>query len=258
MNSSDEAIFIVSVGTVLVALLATFIILFVILYKRAQLKHKMERQDLERSLLKAEVETREQTMTDISRDLHDNFGQIASLVKMQLAMVSKKVGKEDREKLDECNELLAQLIHEIRNLSTSLNAKRLHQIGLYEMIEKDLERMSKLSPIKLELLSEPPSITVSEQTSVFLYRMFQEMMNNVLRHSEASKAWVNFEKKGTHLLLSVKDNGKGIPKILPERGAGEGGNGLVNIQERCKILGADCTIQSSSENGTFIAIKLPI
>lgn len=246
-------------GTILVTVLVVFIILFVILYKKAQLKFELERQEFQQALLQTEVEIREQTLSNISRDLHDNFGQIASLVKIHLAMISKtELKEEDRTRVEESVELVRDLIKEIRSLSTSLNSQNLAELGIVSMIENDISRIKRTGFIDIQLHYKPVHISIDPQKAIFLYRMFQEMINNILKHSEATKASVGIESSAGTLTLKVNDNGKGMPKQkLKNDQKGVFGNGLLNIKERCKIIGATYSIESYPNKGTFIEIKLP-
>ncbi len=246
-------------GTVLVTVLTVFIILFVILYKKAQLKFELERQQFQQALLQTEVEIREQTLSNISRDLHDNFGQIASLVKIHLAMISKaELKDEDRLRLEESVDLVRDLIKEIRSLSTSLNSQNLTEKGIVNMIENDIARINRTGFIDIKLLYKPHKISIDPNKAIFLYRMFQEMLNNILKHSEATKARVGIEYSDQMLTLKVNDNGKGMPRGISKNQEPRGyGNGLLNIKERCKIIGATYSIESYPNKGTFIEIKLP-
>ncbi len=246
-------------GTVLVTVLTVFIILFVILYKKAQLKFELERQQFQQALLQTEVEIREQTLLNISRDLHDNFGQIASLVKIHLAMISKAELKDkDRLRVEESVDLVRDLIKEIRSLSTSLNSQNIAKQGIVGMIEHDISRIQRSGFIDIKLLYKSAQIAIDPQKAIFLYRMFQEMLNNILKHSEATKATVGIDCTDNILTLKVRDNGKGMSKTRNFHSPVNGyGNGLLNIKERCKIIGATYSIESYPNKGTFIEIKLP-
>lgn len=246
-------------GTVLVTLLVVFIIFVVILYRKAQLKFELERQQFQQALLQAEVEIRDQTLSDVSRDLHDNLGQIASLIKINLNMVSDALGDDDRVRIEESRELLKKLMSDFRTLSSSLATRDLRQMSLLRLIEADVERINRSGFIDIKMLSKPEEPELNPEISIFIYRMFQELINNILKHSGASRARVNVVNEGDRLLLQVSDNGRGMDASLLEAGKTPGGgNGLGNIRERCRIIGASCTFESSPNKGTFIEISLPV
>jgi len=223
------------------------------------MKFQIERQDYQRAILQTEVEIREQTLSDVSRDLHDNFGQIASLIKINLNLLSSNLDEEDQLKVIESKDLLRRMIQDIRELSSSLKGNRIEEIGLAELISRDISRVNSSGYINVQFINGIENYSPPPYHSIFVYRMFQEMINNILKHSEASEAHVSLETSKDKLILSVKDDGIGM--MMPPQGIKEddkpGGNGLKNIQERCKIIGAKYSIDSSPNNGTFIKVILP-
>ncbi|MFZ6051510.1 sensor histidine kinase [Halocola ammonii] len=246
------------VGTALFSIMVLFIILFVVSYRKSQIKFQLERQQYQRAILQTEVEIREQTLTDISRDLHDNFGQVASLIKINLNLLSANLEKDDQLKVIESKELLTQMIQDIRELSSSLQGDKIEKIGLAEKISRDVNRVNASGYIKVQFINDIKDFTPPPHYSIFVYRMFQEMINNILKHSEASEAEVKLEANEGSFKLSVKDDGIGM--MLANNGHQKnksGGNGLRNIKERCKIIGAKYSIDSSPNSGTFIEITLP-
>lgn len=245
-------------GTVLVTVLVGFIIFFVFLYKKAQLKFELERQQFQQALLETEVEIREQTLADIARELHDNIGQIASLAKIQLNMLPSLGGQSEFEKLEESRQLLQHLISEIRGLSNSLNYENVQNVGLIGMMEKDIVRINKSGFVKVIFHNSLSDLSLDSKIAIFLYRMFQEAVNNILKHSEADEVIVTLEQKNQELTLQVADNGIGVKySELQSLLESSTGNGLRNIKHRCKLIGAKFNMESRENIGTFISINLP-
>ncbi|MGB0979530.1 MAG: sensor histidine kinase, partial [Croceimicrobium sp.] len=147
MKLIDDVEFLLVFGTFMAGILIAFIILIVVLYRRSQLKMQLERQNFQQSLLETEVEIQEQTLHNISRDLHDNFGQIASLIKINLNLLSKDLPELDRNRISESKDLLSKLIGDIRVLSSSLAAENLEKQGLAKRIESDLDRVKRTGAI---------------------------------------------------------------------------------------------------------------
>lgn len=255
---THDTIFPLFAGTILVTILMVFIILFVILYKKAQLKFELERQQFQQALLETEVEIREQTLADIARELHDNIGQIASLAKIQLNMLPSPEGQSEFEKLEESRQLLQHLISEIRGLSNSLNYENVQNVGLIGMMEKDIVRINKSGFVKVIFHNSLSDLSLDSKIAIFLYRMFQEAINNILKHSEADEVIVSLEQKNQELILQVADNGIGIKySELQSLLESSTGNGLRNIKHRCKLIGAKFNMESRENIGTFISINLP-
>tara|TARA_B100000809_G_C15116876_1_gene522798 strand:+ start:1067 stop:1825 length:759 start_codon:yes stop_codon:yes gene_type:complete len=251
MSNIDFIIPIAS-GTILMSVLVVFIIYFVLLYRKKQEEYEWDKEQAKQLLLTTKIEIKEQTMSNISRELHDNFGQIASLVKINLNMINCE-HEEDKLKVDDTIELVKKLISEIKILSTTIKGENLERFGLINMIDKDIERLSKLDYLTISRRGEQELPEMSHETEVFLYRMTQEIFNNILQHSESTEAILDITKKVDRLVLNFKDNGKGFdPKMNKQ------GNGLINLEERCKLISAKLNIESQPNKGTLITISLKI
>ncbi len=238
-------------GTVLVTALVIFIIFFVILYSRAQLKFRLERQQFQQALLESEIEIRKETLHSVARDLHDNLGQVASLIKINMNLLEPEL-KGESQYLSESKALLSRLIQDMRQLTNELYAQDLNKIDLSEMIRKDLERINSIGMIQIEFQDETEDLSLSPEIALFLYRMFQEMINNILKHSGAVSASVHLRTTREKLVLRVQDDGKGFDTDQNP------GNGLNTIRERCQIIGAKYAINSSKNKGTFIEVLYPL
>lgn len=238
-------------STLLVLFLVSFIILFVILYNKTQLNFRLERQRFHQELLETEIEIREQTLSNVSQELHDNVGQVAALLKMNLRQIQSV--PESKEQLHLSNELIQQLIMDIKDISTSLQNHQLAEIGLNEAITKDCERVKKLGFISVQLDCSTSLTDVDVNTSIFLYRMYQEAINNVISHSQASKVIVSLQEANNVLHLTIEDNGIGF-----NSSSGRIGNGLSNLTKRAKTIDAQLQLNSKKGKGTTVLISLPL
>ncbi len=241
-------------GTVLFSGLAVFIVLFIFQYRRAQQKFEWERQQFKQTLLEAEIEIREQTLKNISQELHDNFGQIASLIKINLCMMSINLSTPDREKVDASMDLIRRLIGDIKSLSASLNSENLKRIGFIQAVKNDCERINKAG-LQVELLIKTPLPELQFEIEILLYRMSQEIFSNMLQHSNASNASLHISANEEVLKLAFEDNGRGFDPLSDKNRRGQG---LRNLAERCKLLGAVLRIKSSLDVGTNIHIILSL
>jgi two-component system, NarL family, sensor kinase len=251
MNDRTDLIIAIVASTIVMALLTTFIIYFIVIYRKKQRAFEWERETFKQALLKAEVEIKEQTLADISRELHDNLGQIASLIKINLAMVSPGLSDDDKQKILESQELLKQLIRDIKSLSVSLKGENLERFGLLGMIEKDIERYGKISGMRLYLEAGRELPKFEPSIEIFLYRMSQEIFNNILKHSNATLVNVSMSQADNWFRLTITDNGKGFDTKAEHQGAG-----LVNLGERCAVIGARLDIKSLPGQGTTVGIEL--
>ena len=236
-------------GTILMTVFLSFIIYFVLLYRKKQLEYEWEKEQAKQLLLKTQIEIKEQTMSNISRELHDNFGQIASLIKINLGMM--KVKDKDNEAVNESLDLVKQLILDIKSLSTTLKGENLKRFGLLNMIDKDMARISKLDSIHLSRTGIDSIPNLESEKEVFLYRISQEIFNNVLQHSGANQAILDVELSNKLITFKFSDNGKGFDTSTNKKG-----NGLINLYERCELINADLSIDSNVGEGTTIVIKI--
>jgi two-component system, NarL family, sensor kinase len=250
MSNDTDLIISIAAATAVMIILSGGIIYFVIIYRRKQQVFEQERQAFKLALHKTEIEIKEQTLSDISRELHDNIGQIASLIKINLNLVLPHLSLNDREKVSESLDLLKQLIKDIQSLSVSLKGENLKRFGLLKMIEKDVEQYQR--SIGLIHFSAPPELPELDYAiEIFLYRMSQEIFNNIIKHAQASEAEVFIEAVTNSLIFRITDNGKGF--LVSEE---NNGSGLINLKERCEIIGAKLEIESEPGHGTQITIKL--
>ena len=245
----DSVVFPVLFGTLIFGLLVGFLILFILLYKRSQLKFELERQAFKQEQLETQIEIREQTLNDVSRDLHDNLGQLASLVKINLSMMSPEDAA-TKERISETKELLQQLIDDLRSLSVSLNGENLSKLGLVGMIRRDIARIQHSGYLETQVELMEDLGPLEETKLVFLYRIFQELVNNVLKHSQATQLVVKLYHQNSQLKLEVSDNGTGFSSKVTK------GSGLNNIDKRCSMIGAKYSVQS--DQGTHIEVILPM
>ena len=238
-------------GTVLVFLLSVFIIVFVIQYGKTQLKFKLERQQFQQDLLQTEIEIQQQTLSNVSQELHDNIGQIAALVKMNLYQLKESIAPENQQRLEESTKLVQQLISDVKNISSSLSNHQLLESGLAVAIKNDCKRIQNLGLLNLKVVLSEGLAQIDVNSSIFLYRMYQEITNNLLTHSQATEGIVELNGKNKRLSLKIKDNGIGFSPTEPAKG-----NGLENLKKRCATIGADLKITTAKNKGTEILIEL--
>jgi signal transduction histidine kinase len=249
-NKSDLLIAIV-VATSVMMILSAFVLYFVIIYRKKQQNFEREREVFKQALMKTEIEIKEQTLSDISRELHDNIGQIASLIKINLNLVLPNLQSEDHEKVDESLQLLKQLIKDIQSVSVSLKGENLKRFGFLGMMERDIERYQKTAGLTIQLSSPASMPELDPAVEIFLYRMSQEIFNNIIKHAKATEVNARLAIKNKQLILSFQDNGVGFDPAKEINGSG-----LINLKERCKMIHADFDLHSEPNAGTKITITL--
>ena len=233
-----------------------FIIYFIVLYRNKQLKNIKEQEQLQfrfsQELLKAQIEIQEQTLSNISSEIHDNITQVLFFIKLNLKMVVAE-NETNRKKIDESHDLIAQTINDLRNLSKSLSFEHITNLGLKRALEIEVERINNSGVIGTDLLVEGESYSLGVQKELVLFRICQEALNNTLKHSGANQFKINLQYHQELFNLTVGDNGSGF---LVDQSIQNPGLGLNNIKNRASLIGAAAVIESSPGKGCTIKVTI--
>jgi len=256
-DSTELIIGIIAV-TVLFLVLASFIVAFLLVFMRKRKEHLHERMmreaEFQKELLKAQLEIQEQTMKNISQEIHDNIGQVLSLAKMNLSKFEIDRANSDEAVLS-AKQLVSKAVSDLRDLSKTLNTDTISTIGFMKAIELELQLVEKTTGIKTEMQETGNSQTLPSQQELILFRIVQESLHNSIKHASASllSLKANWENEKFH--LTVADNGKGFD--FSKNAHGEG-SGLHNMKSRSKLIGAVWQLESALGKGTQIHIIIPL
>lgn len=240
-------------------LLAGFIILFSIIYRLRVNKHLREKKLMESSfqqtLLLSQLEIQEQTLQHISHELHDNLGQVASLIKINLNTLKLNDPVKATEKIETTKDITRQLITDLKLLSVRLGTDRITQTGLLKALETEIDRLNKTGQFSATLVSQDNLSPLHNDKAIIVYRMAQEILNNIVKHSEAKQIEVRLNASENLFTLAFNDDGVGFNI---EEKMKSGGAGLLNLQNRARLINAQLIIQSTPNNGTTVTIELPL
>ena len=237
-------------------LLAIFVFVFLFLYQRRRFYHIKEKEELNtlfnQTLIQSQLEIQEQTVQHISRELHDNLGQVASLIKANLNTVRlEQTPPEVSKKIENTKDLVRQLITDLKQLSVRLSNDRVVHSGLIAALEMEVNRMHTLYATSLHIDEAFPD--VEQDKALILYRMVQEILQNIIKHSHASQIDIKLLYKDDRASVEVRDNGVGFDT---EKALQHEGRGLYNLQARAKAIGARLSINSNGTQGTTVTIVL--
>ena len=198
---------------------------------------------------KSIIETEQKERKRIAQDLHDSLGQTLSTIRLQAATLP--VAKDH---VQPHENLLKQVDHaydELRNISQNIMPDTLIKLGLVPAIRELITELSVDDVLKIELEAEEPVRALSEDESVNLYRIVQEILSNTIKHAQAT--WVNviLENKNKHLALRISDNGRGIDADEINQSKGMG---WKNIISRATLISAKMDVRSKPDHGTTISI----
>ncbi|PZU79819.1 MAG: hypothetical protein DI529_17175 [Chryseobacterium sp.] len=185
----------------------------------------------------------------IARDLHDSVGQMLSLVKMNLS------SQEQTSENDNVQSLVDKTISEVRNISHNLIPEELN-FGIFPALENLTDKVNSSSKTKMELQipDEIKAIKFQKQNELSIYRIVQEVVNNMIKHSDASSVNLSIKKLENSLVISIKDNGKGLDD---DSISNSSGIGWKNINARVHMMDGKIKIESEKLAGTQIEITLP-
>ncbi|HEX3352286.1 MAG TPA: ATP-binding protein [Terriglobales bacterium] len=200
------------------------------------------------------ISTQESTLRHISRELHDEFGQILTAVGAMLSRAGNQVpeGSPLRAELREVAEIAQSTLDKVRSLSQALHPVMLDESGLESTLDWYLPVVERQAGIHISYEKSGTAFPVDGNAAIHVYRVLQEALNNVTRHSGASQAWVRLQFLPQTLKLEVEDHGSGF--TAP---AGKQGIGLVAMRERAELLGGALEFARPTEGGTLMRLTVP-
>jgi signal transduction histidine kinase len=217
----------------------------------AELERLSERR---REIAQQLIATREATLQHVSRELHDELGQVLTAMGSMVGRAGRQVPEDSplRADLWEVREIAQGALEKVRALSQTLHPSMLEEAGLEKTIEwylSTVERQLGLQVAYERTGSGPP---VGDTINIHVYRVLQEALNNVARHSGAARAWVRLRLDDDRLQLEVEDRGRGISSSRFRRGLG-----IVTMRERAELLGGTIELDRVPEGGTLVRLTIP-
>jgi signal transduction histidine kinase len=213
-----------------------------------------QRSDLAQKL----IATQESTLRHISRELHDEFGQVLTAIGSLLRRTDKQIPADSplHGDLQEVREIAQNTLNNIRSLSQALHPVLLDEAGLETTLDWYIPTAERQMGLALHYEKSGQSFPVGTRAGVQIYRVLQEALNNISRHSGAKEAWIRLRFAPEELELEVEDHGKGLAPAV-----GQTGIGLVAMRERAELLGGTVSVAAlgtAQANGTGTLVKLRI
>ena len=238
--------FILIVSTILVLIIVVALIILFTTFQRKKNnlveERKRIKEQFEKEIAETQIEIREETLRNISWELHDNIGQLLTLAKIQLQSATK-------ENIKEVSETITKGLTEVRALSKLINPEAIKNIELKEAIQLEIDRFNRLNFIESTLELSGVERDIEQKSSIIIFRILQEFFSNTIKHSRASKLNVKLDFQDSELLITAKDNGVGFSSDEKKEGIG-----LINIKNRAKLIGADVKFTSEKNKGTTLEI----
>ncbi len=205
--------------------------------------------DFQKTLYTTIIETQEQVLKNISQDLHDDAGQQLTFINFQVEHL-KLDNPQMGESLESISQSLSNLSSSIRDISHALNNQLFLRHDLLQAIASELNRIGKVKTLQVDYTcSEITKKVFTIQEQIVIYRLFQEMMNNILKHAQAShiEVFINIDPLFS---MVVKDNGIGFDLTAPLKNS----LGLGNMNERANLIGYEFEVHSMVNQGTTVTL----
>jgi signal transduction histidine kinase len=227
--------------------------------ENADLYRRLETRTVELARLSARmVEQHEEERRRLSRELHDETGQVFSAVKMELGVIRDGAPPAQAARLDQVLGLIDTGIRSIRNVTNDLRPSMLDDLGLLPALRSLVTEFSERSGIRVGLAAPATLPSLSEKAELALFRALQEALSNVLRHAEARSVDIGISVNRDGVLLEVRDDGRGLTAdATPERLERAGHMGLAGMRERIGALGGTVRFRGEPGAGALLEVLVP-
>lgn len=259
---SEEIILTVLISTLL---LLGFVLLagyFFFQQQKKRFLHQTEvlelRESFNQTILQSKLEIQDRTLDHIAKELHANFSHLISLININLSVILSQCSGEVRDHISETKLLAKELMQEVKTLSVSLNSDFIMKAGFIKAFENELSRLKKTKRYDVSYLQSGVPVHMPSGQEIVLYRLCQEILNNIVKHAKAAKISVHLNYQPQMLHLSISDDGIGFDKKQVFDNAIElESTGLLNMAGRAKLINADFSLTTAPGEGTSVEIIIP-
>ena len=249
-----------SIATAGMLLLVGAIITFVVFYQKRMLQEQFKRQaiefDYQQKMMQAELESQESERRKLAADLHDSIGGMLSTIRVGISTMAKALP--NPQSIDETKQMLDDTIASVRRISRDLMPSTLEKFGLMYAIKELCERFEQTSKITIRFSENGDIPKLDSQRELMIFRIAQELLNNAVKHSEATQINVS-TRLGNAIELVVEDNGIGFDAdFFRTQAAGNKGLGLYSIENRARLLGGEITFEKGRTRGSKTTLTAPV
>jgi signal transduction histidine kinase len=201
---------------------------------------------------------REEERTSISREIHDELGQACTAIKMDLALIGRRLTKKQSQlhaKVYSAIQLADNMIGTLRRIASELRPRTLDDLGLPAALESQAQEFESRTGIRCSVTLPQVPLTLDADRSTAIFRIFQESLTNVARHAQATRVEALLKEETDRVIFQVFDNGRGFD---PEEAKARKSLGLVGMQERALLLNGNLTIEGVPGSGTTMTLTIPL
>lgn len=248
-----EITFLILSASITVLLVSIGLVLFLVFFIQTKNKNLKEqyllKEQYKKELFAAQIEIKDQTLQHVGRELHDNIGQLLTVARIHIKGLMKE---DEREKLKDINSITANALDELRKLSKTLNRGGYERDApLSELVAQEMLLIKKTGVINASIKIEGEEYRLDTEHEIICFRILQEFVSNALKYSGCENLFFELHYLEDLFVFVLRDDGKGFDqdKILK-------GNGLNNIENRARMIGATHQLNSEIGKGTTITIQL--
>jgi signal transduction histidine kinase len=264
INTDREILITIIAATFILILFLAFILIFVQIFQHRQ-KLNYQKQiaiqaRFEQEILQSQIEVQNDTLLKIGQELHDNIGQLLTVVKINLSFLDfAEMVPASKIFLDQANDALMESIEQVRSLSRTLDGDFVKSFGLERSLEHEVDRLKKINQLNISLAVLGKRQQLGFDKEIVLFRIAQEAINNTLKHAKATQIDISLQYTADELIFLVMDNGIGF-KLESTRIKEEpfASRGLVNLRRRAASIGACMDLSSELGHGTVVEMRVPL
>jgi signal transduction histidine kinase len=263
MDSLSKQVTLIIIASAFFVIIAIGIIILILVYQKKQLQYLNEKSQMKNSfdkeIFQTQLEIQEQTLKNISQEIHDNIGQGLSLVKLNINTMNSTDPVLLKSKIDDSRNLITKAIQDLRDLSKSLNTDYIIELGLTRAIEYELEMLKKIGHYKIQFDITGDLYRLQDQQELVFFRIVQEALHNIIKHADATLIKVALIFQPQLFTLKINDNGIGFnTDELKNNNYKSPGLGIRNMNNRANIINSNFQITSIPQKGTAIILTLPL
>jgi two-component system, NarL family, sensor kinase len=239
-------------------LIILFVVIFVFIYRKRQtqiiVEKKLMKSQYENQLLQTQIEIQEQTLTNVSQELHDNIGQSLTLAKLNLNTLKLKESQQAQDNIDATKTLISNALTNIRDLAKSMLGEKITEIGLQQAVQNELKLIEQSGKYAVQFSTNGEVESLNPQQELVAFRILQEAIHNIIKHADATLIKVQFDYGQEATTIIITDNGKGFDREALN--VQETGIGLKNMHNRAALINAKLLLQSSFSHGTSLTLTI--
>lgn len=258
MQDNFTLIFLVASTGMMV--LAGSIVVFVVFYQKRMLQEQFKRQalifDHQQKMMQAELESQESERRKLAADLHDSIGGMLSTIRVGITTVARALP--DPHAIDETKQMLDDTISSVRRISRDLMPSTLEKFGLTHALRELCERVEATAKIKIAFSENGDIHQLDPQRALMIFRIAQELLNNAIKHAQASNVEVKLSTT-EKIELIVQDDGIGFDAEYYKHDiSGNKGLGLYSIENRSRLLGGQVVFANKKPKGSKTILIAPL